>query len=213
MQEHLLRSGTPNLFGETTEEVRERIINAARNDGIALPGASQLELLKAYEIKSRFNFTTAMAERFEALGITLEQRYQFTKGFDDYLARMADTENLIALGILAIPGKESMTARALVDKEGVVLDIVGYWSKPQGRIDHDKDWVKLAVPEGRVGHRTITPAFFQSFSPENYPTLEAFQMALLDEGPRSDMTFTGVNCEFWGFVTTEQLRQEMGVKS
>lgn len=162
------------------------------------------------ETQPQFSFTRHVIDNFQEKGFSPEDFSLFTNALNGYLARKANTEGLIALGLLAVPSNQG-AANYLVDDGGFVMDAIGYWSKlPLGAEKRRKknhaefeEWFDLGYTS------KVSPANFESRSLEDYPSLKAFETALQDSRVRAGMTLTAGDCEFWGFVTTEQLRKEM----
>lgn len=165
----------------------------------------------------QFKYTREIIRRFQERGFNQEQYEPFTSSLNGYLARKANTEGLIALGIIATPGSEGMADYMVEDRDGLVMDAIGYWSslslsedpKERGNKNYTEciEWLELDYTS------KVSAVNFESRSQSDYLSLEAFEAALQqDAGVRRSMTLTagnGENLEFWGFVTTEQLREEM----
>lgn len=167
------------------------------------------------EFQPQFRFTGDIAEKMVERGIVGDQPERFVGDFDRYLAKAAKTETLIALGILAVKGTDGLGGG--YNSEGTLLDIVVYWSLPRAKLyepfsNMDKEVYRNileSVAVGTGGQEEISAAVSQDLSYEEYPSLEEFQTALEDSQKRKSFTNADSECEFWGLVTTEQLREEL----
>lgn len=178
----------------------------------------------------RFGLTRDITQRFQQAGIEREYYEPFTRDLDIYLEEASKLENLIALGIVAVPSSEGLACMEVVDG-GICLDAVAYWSLPKNEIN---TWNNKINPEvKKIAHwesmdddyprvkdahglrHVISTVLVTDISIEDYPNLESVRTALEDNKKRQNFTMTvGImnedeKCEFWGLVTTEQLRQEV----
>ena len=154
----------------------------------------------------RFSLTTSIEKLSRDRDINRENYIEFAENLDKYLIEMANAEGLLAFGIVAVSSSEGL-ADFITPKGGYAVDAVSYWEVPQKPWERDGEWDDL---EGDNSY--IVPAFFQSYSKIDYPTLEWFHAALANETSRSKFTETAEHCEFWGLVTTDELRKELTIQ-
>jgi len=120
--------------------------------------------------------------------------------------------------LVAVPHNEGLADLA-VGEGGLVIDLAIYWSVPKGGLKEvhlqqlQEDFWKLGEEPRGLGYRNYSPmvaaGFIASSSLDEFPALRDFNAALEDPIKRRDFTLSGANCDVWGVVTTEQLREEM----
>lgn len=156
------------------------------------------------EFTPKFSYTREVSSRFEQKGLARDVFATFTKNLDSYLEVLATRPSLIAFGLLIVPAKEGM-AGYLVEEGGFVVDAIGYWVEPQKDITaYDYEFMDLDFNSSK-----LAPAAFQSCDLSEFPDLKSLEESLKDAEVRRSFTLSGANCDFWGFVTTDKLRQEM----
>lgn len=179
----------------------------------------------------RFSFTRDIVQHFQTAGITQEHYEPFARDFDDYLEQAATTENLVAIGVIAVPSTEGLAEYVIADG-GFAMDAVAYWALPKKALNWRKpqelnpsavkinaDWDELGKDSPVVDTKFsydrhfVAAANLEVLSQEDYPTLESVRATLEDEESRKKFTLSvGVmedTCEFWGLVTTKQLKEEL----
>lgn len=161
----------------------------------------------------QFSFTASIVQRFTEKGIAGTNYRAFAANLDEYLKTSAEKEGLIAIGILAIPAESSFRV-ANVGHGGIQIDGVSLWShiSESARDSLDDEWIKLGrspVTLESTWNDKVISGFMEAFFTVDYPTPEDFATVLDDEWERKQMNFLESDCEYWGIVTTEQLRKEL----
>jgi len=174
------------------------------------------------EPQFRFSLTRNIADRFKKLGFSPDKYALFTRFLDQRLELAANTEKLVAFALIAVPGTEGLAGYA-VNYDGYIINAATLWKVPKANCNTYTETVDPKVgnfanswesPE--VENNIIRSGFATgAVSQEEYPTIESFQTALEDDKERIKR-FTETlderdHCEFWGMVTTEQLREELKI--
>lgn len=172
------------------------------------------------------SFLSETTQRFLDRGLAPSDFADFQGILGTFLAQSAQHDNLIAIGLIAIPGDQG-AAELVVDRnKGVVIDVATYWSIPKsaigepdlireeaketGRHEHQALWESLAHD-----HPVVCGFNYYAVSTDDVSTVEAFRESLEDDRRRNEYTWTLTpedTSEFWGMVTTEQLRSEFSAE-
>lgn len=196
---------------------KEQLGNKPEEADLSLPQKDQ----EAYV--SRFGLTRDIIKHLQDAGISERSYDRFIRGFDAYLKHSATTENLNAIGVIAVPSNEG-AASMIVEDGGFVLNAVTYWSLPNETFSwfnekklnpavstNHNEWIDLGdIPDKEL----VTTFNYVPLSSEDYSTLEQVQIELENPAIRREKFTLSVDlangiCEFWGLVTIKQLRQEM----
>lgn len=169
----------------------------------------------------KFEFTRSLTDHFRSAGFFPLDYEKFLKPFDEYLEEVANTDKVLAIGILTVPGTQGL-ADGITGRDGIVICAITYWDLPKDNCDTispsvDKDVLELDTKFTAIspaspfaGQRPKVASFvFAALSREEYPDLKSFRDAVNDKENAENLILISESCEYWGMVPTEDLRIQL----